>query len=165
MTQRVTTVGAAAKLLIIRWFLVRDQEVGGSNPLAPTNLFRDFSILFNHICRLLGNRWVLGFRYVFGGMPRSMPSRSISSPFHRSANCMRLRIEHIAGGREVAVPGQISQGISGPCELPTESGKCGGVYRARMVECRPSCKPSDAVSSGSTSQCVCFALLQEIATR
>jgi len=28
-----------AKLLNLRKFLVRDQEVGGSNPLAPTTLF------------------------------------------------------------------------------------------------------------------------------
>jgi hypothetical protein len=31
-----------SKLLILFVILVRDQEVGGSNPLAPTNLFNHF---------------------------------------------------------------------------------------------------------------------------
>jgi hypothetical protein len=36
-------------LLILRGFMVRDQEVDGSNPLAPTNLFNS---LTNHIQNL-----------------------------------------------------------------------------------------------------------------
>src|SRR5579862_8807674 len=34
---RIAIIGNAAKLLILRGFLVRDQEVGGSNPLALAN--------------------------------------------------------------------------------------------------------------------------------
>jgi hypothetical protein len=39
MSNWISTGMPRAKLLIFFVFLVRDQEVGGSNPLAPTNPF------------------------------------------------------------------------------------------------------------------------------
>ena len=40
LAQLLAIVGNVAKSLKVRGFLVRDQEVGGSNPLAPTNSFQ-----------------------------------------------------------------------------------------------------------------------------
>jgi hypothetical protein len=40
LAQLLAIVSNVAKSLKIRGFLVRDQEVGGSNPLAPTNSFQ-----------------------------------------------------------------------------------------------------------------------------
>src|SRR5580704_4660792 len=37
LSKSVSTGMPMSKLLILFFFLVRDQEVGGSNPLAPTN--------------------------------------------------------------------------------------------------------------------------------
>jgi hypothetical protein len=39
MSKSISTTMPMAKLLIFFVILVRDQEVGGSNPLAPTNYF------------------------------------------------------------------------------------------------------------------------------
>lgn len=35
-SQLLTTAGSAEKLAKVHWRMLRDQEVGGSNPLAPT---------------------------------------------------------------------------------------------------------------------------------
>ena len=43
--QFLAIIGNACKLLILRGRLVRDQEAGGSNPLAPTNLFLVVSLV------------------------------------------------------------------------------------------------------------------------
>ncbi|ERR1039457_2321599 len=40
LAQCLAILGNVAKSLKVRGFLVRDQEVGGSNPLAPTNSFQ-----------------------------------------------------------------------------------------------------------------------------
>jgi len=44
VSQLATTAMPIAKSLILLVILVRDQEVGGSNPLAPTNPFNHFQI-------------------------------------------------------------------------------------------------------------------------
>ena len=36
-SQLLATAGAAEKRAKMHWRMLRDQEVGGSNPLAPTN--------------------------------------------------------------------------------------------------------------------------------
>jgi len=36
-SQLLVTTGSTEKLANMRWRMLRDQEVGGSNPLAPTN--------------------------------------------------------------------------------------------------------------------------------
>jgi hypothetical protein len=43
--QSITMGVPSAKLLILLAFVVRDQEVGGSNPLAPANPFNHFPAL------------------------------------------------------------------------------------------------------------------------
>ena len=42
ISQRLPNHCAAAKSLIVRGLMVRDQEVGGSNPLAPTKFLKSF---------------------------------------------------------------------------------------------------------------------------
>ena len=41
-----------SNLLILSGFMVRDQEVEGSNPSAPTNLFKDLQTPTNNRSRL-----------------------------------------------------------------------------------------------------------------
>ena len=50
-SQLLATAGFAEKLAKMHWRMLRDQEVGGSNPLAPTNLLNEIIPGHNTRCR------------------------------------------------------------------------------------------------------------------
>jgi len=76
-----------SKSLIFRIFLVRDQEVGGSNPLAPT-------IEIPEIISRYGGWRGWRFSRFFATMPKTMPTPRTGHSFHRSANGLGLRMHH-----------------------------------------------------------------------
>ena len=82
--------------------LVRDQEAGGSNPLAPTKYPSRFQ---KHVAELRD----LAQSIQIGTVPSFVPTLRHSRTFHRRQHGLRLRVDVPLGRREIAVASEIAE--------------------------------------------------------
>ena len=81
--------------------LLRDQEVGGSNPLAPTNYPSYF-----HCNTAVEVFSAVSIGAASGIVPRTVPTLSRPGAFQSIPDGVRLRVNVTPGGGTVAVAGQ-----------------------------------------------------------
>ncbi len=83
---------------------IRDQEAGGSNPLAPTIYPFPFQM---YTADLRDSAEAIGI----GTVPSFVPTLCHSCSLHRRQHGLLLRVNVLFGRRKVAVAGKISKGV------------------------------------------------------